>query len=117
MARASKGDRWTIAAKPARPLADVIRKNADDLNMSYGDYLVSIAARALDMPECDPLGALEFASLNQLDGLSALGEDNSPAVAETKTRAARTRAPRRPSTERSDAHGDIAEELRQRIAS
>lgn len=54
MGRPSKGERDQITAKPAKPLGMVIRANADLLHMSYGDYLVHLAAHQLGMPELAP---------------------------------------------------------------
>ena len=51
MGRPRKGDRVAIAAKPERPLAEVIQRNATLLHMSYGDYIVYLAAMQLRMPE------------------------------------------------------------------
>jgi len=41
--------------KPARPVGDAIRQNAEDLGMTYGDYIASILARELGMPEYAPV--------------------------------------------------------------
>ena len=55
MGRPRKGDdRVSIAAKPERPLAEVIQRNAVLLGMSYGDYMVAIAAIAHGMPQYAP---------------------------------------------------------------
>ncbi len=54
MGRPRKGDRVAIAAKPERPLAEVIQRNAALLHMSYGDYIVYLAAMQLRMPEHAP---------------------------------------------------------------
>lgn len=54
MGRPRKGDRVAIAAKPERPLAEVIQRNATLLHMSYGDYIVYLAAMQLRMPEHAP---------------------------------------------------------------
>lgn len=72
MGRPRKGDRVSIMAKPERPLAEIVQRNATALGMSYGDYLVAIAAHALDMPELapkptHPLDAIEALSFDELD--------------------------------------------------
>ncbi|MBM3714661.1 MAG: hypothetical protein FJW64_02820 [Actinobacteria bacterium] len=54
MGRPSKGDRVPITTKPIRPFADVIRENADKLHMSYGDYVLHLAAHAYGRPEWAP---------------------------------------------------------------
>lgn len=54
MGRPSKGERSLITARPDVELGDVIRRNAKMLNMSYGEYLVALAAHALGMPEHAP---------------------------------------------------------------
>jgi hypothetical protein len=66
MGRPRKGDRVAIAAKPERPFAEVLQHNATLLGMSYGDYLVYLAATQLDMPEYAPQPTK---SLETLDGL------------------------------------------------
>lgn len=53
--RPSKGDRDAFMTKPARPLGDMIRHNAEELGMTYGDYITSILARELGMPEYAPV--------------------------------------------------------------
>lgn len=53
--RPSKGDRDAFMTKPARPVGDAIRHNAEELGMTYGDYIASILARELGMPEHAPV--------------------------------------------------------------
>jgi len=72
MGRPRKGDRVPIAAKPERPLAEVIQRNATLLGMSYGDYLVAIAAYAHNMPELAPKPQ------HTLETLDGLAPDESP---------------------------------------
>ncbi len=52
--RRHKGDRDAFLAQPARPLGDVIRQKAQEAGMTYGDYIVTIVARELGMPEYTP---------------------------------------------------------------
>jgi len=52
--RPSKGVRDQIMAKPAAPFGMILRENAAKLGYSYGDYLVALAAKALDMPQFAP---------------------------------------------------------------
>lgn len=40
--------------KPARPLGNEIRHRADQLGMTYGDYITAILAREHGMPEFAP---------------------------------------------------------------
>lgn len=54
MARPSKGERVGILAKPAVPLAMVIKANATAAGLSYGEYMTALAAEALGMPEFAP---------------------------------------------------------------
>lgn len=49
-----KGERDAILAKPAVPFARVLKENAEKLGFTYGDYLVALAAQALDMPQYTP---------------------------------------------------------------
>ena len=49
-----KGERDAILAKPAVPFARVLKENAEKLGYTYGDYLVALAAEALDMPQYSP---------------------------------------------------------------
>lgn len=53
--RPSKGDRDAFMTKPARPVGDAIREHAEQLGMTYGDYIASILARELGMPEYAPV--------------------------------------------------------------
>jgi hypothetical protein len=53
--RPSKGNRDAIMAKPAVTFGAILKENALKLGYaSYGDYLVALAAQALDMPEYAP---------------------------------------------------------------
>ncbi|MBD8104795.1 hypothetical protein [Plantibacter sp. CFBP 8775] len=52
--RPSKGDRDAFTTKPARPLGNAIRERAIASGMTYGDYIASILARELGMPEYAP---------------------------------------------------------------
>lgn len=54
MGRPSKGKRDAIMAKPAMPLAQVIRANAEASGYTNGDYITMIVAEALGMPEYAP---------------------------------------------------------------
>lgn len=56
--RPSKGDRDAFMTKPARPVGDAIRANAEELGVTYGDYIASILARELGMPEHAPVPSL-----------------------------------------------------------
>lgn len=67
MGRPSKGERIAITAKPDLPLATVIRRNADQLGMSYGDYVVALAAHALSMPAHAPRPARSVDALEALE--------------------------------------------------
>lgn len=52
--RPSKGDRDAFLTKPARPLGELIREQADAAGMAYGDYIAAILAKELGMPELAP---------------------------------------------------------------
>jgi hypothetical protein len=53
--RPSKGKRDSgILAKPPVEFGVILRENARRLGMSYGDYLVALAAERLNMPEFAP---------------------------------------------------------------
>jgi hypothetical protein len=53
--RPSKGLRDAITAKPPLPFGAILKENAKKLGYeSYGDYLVAIAAQALDLPQYAP---------------------------------------------------------------
>ena len=77
MGRPSKGERAAITAKPDLVLAEVIRRNATELDMSYGDYLVALAAHALGMSAHAPKPG------RALDALEGLSPDFTPVVPET----------------------------------
>lgn len=49
-----KGERDAILAKPAVPFAAILKENADKEGFTYGDYLVALAAQALDLPQFAP---------------------------------------------------------------
>ncbi|MEB0000127.1 hypothetical protein QN355_18495 [Cryobacterium sp. 10S3] len=53
--RPSKGDRDAFMTKPARPVGDAIRRNAEQLGLNYGEYIAGILARELGMPEYAPV--------------------------------------------------------------
>jgi hypothetical protein len=52
--RPSKGDRDAILAKPPIPFAAILKENAEKNGLSYGDYLLVLAAQALDLPQYAP---------------------------------------------------------------
>lgn len=53
--RPSKGERDAILAKPPVEFGAILKRNAKRLGMSYGDYLVYLAAERLEMPEYVPI--------------------------------------------------------------
>lgn len=52
--RPSKGVRDAITAKPPLPFGKILKKNATELGLTYGEYLVLLAAERLDMLEYAP---------------------------------------------------------------
>ncbi|WP_282860370.1 hypothetical protein [Pseudoclavibacter helvolus] len=54
MGQKNKGDRVPIMARPLAPLAEAIKQTAKDAGLSYGDFLVTLAARELGMTEYAP---------------------------------------------------------------
>ena len=52
--RPSKGRRDAILAKPPVEFGAILKQNADAEGLSYGEYLVALAAKALDMPQYAP---------------------------------------------------------------
>lgn len=52
--RPSKGQRDAILAKPPIPFAAILKENAEKSGYSYGDYLLALAAQALEMPQFAP---------------------------------------------------------------
>lgn len=52
--RPSKGQRDAILAKPPVPFAAILKENAEKNGYSYGDYLLALAAQALEMPQFAP---------------------------------------------------------------
>lgn len=79
MGRPSKGERAVITAKPNIELAEIVRRNATLLDMSYGDYLVALAAHALGLPEHAPKPG------RALEALEALAFDEGEAPVEPAT--------------------------------
>jgi hypothetical protein len=55
--RPSKGQRDAILAKPPGPFAAILKENAEKNGYSYGDYLLALAAQALEMPQFAPAPA------------------------------------------------------------
>lgn len=52
--RAHKGDRDQFISRPPRPVGDEVRKRADELGMSYSDFIAKILAEGLNMPQHAP---------------------------------------------------------------
>lgn len=52
--RPSKGNRDAILARPPVEFGAQLKDEADRLGLSYGDYLVYLAAKALNKPEFEP---------------------------------------------------------------
>lgn len=52
--RPSKGPRDAIMAKPPLEFGAILKQNADAAGLPYGDYLVMLAAEALNMPQYAP---------------------------------------------------------------
>ncbi|PYC99854.1 hypothetical protein B4U78_013905 [Microbacterium esteraromaticum] len=52
--RPSKGRRDAILAKPPVEFGAILKNNADAEGLSYGEYLVLLAADALGMPQYAP---------------------------------------------------------------
>lgn len=52
--RPSKGRRDAILAKPPVEFGAILKQNADAEGLSYGEYLVALAAEALNMPQYAP---------------------------------------------------------------
>ena len=52
--RPSKGRRDAILAKPPVEFGAILKQNADAEGLSYGEYLVMLAADALGMPQYAP---------------------------------------------------------------
>ncbi|MFB8191330.1 hypothetical protein ACFC14_18585 [Microbacterium sp. NPDC055988] len=52
--RPSKGERDAILAKPPIPFALILKENAAKEGYTYGDYLLALAAQALEMPQFSP---------------------------------------------------------------
>ena len=52
--RPSKGERDAILAKPPVTFGAILKENADKEGLSYGDYLLLLAAEQLNMPQYAP---------------------------------------------------------------
>ncbi|OAZ41444.1 hypothetical protein A9Z40_01845 [Microbacterium arborescens] len=52
--RPSKGRRDAILAKPPLEFGAILKSNADAEGLSYGEYLVKLAAERLNMPQYVP---------------------------------------------------------------
>lgn len=63
MGRPSKGERDAILAKPPIAFGKILKQKAEEQGLHYGDYLVALAAQALDMPQFTPKSERD----NQLD--------------------------------------------------
>jgi hypothetical protein len=58
--RPSKGPRDQFSVRPAVPVGDVIRANAEALQMTYGEYCAALLCSALGMPEYAPEAPAPF---------------------------------------------------------
>jgi hypothetical protein len=65
MGRPSKGERDAILAKPPIAFGTILKHNADELGLTYGEYMVALAAQALNMPEFAPAQPRD--RMNELD--------------------------------------------------
>lgn len=54
MAQISKGERDAILAKPPIEFGKILKRNAKASNLTYGEYLVLLAAERLDLPQYAP---------------------------------------------------------------
>lgn len=52
--RKSKGARELLGTRPAEKLAEAARLRADELGMTMSDYLATLIAEDLDMPQYAP---------------------------------------------------------------
>jgi hypothetical protein len=52
--RPSKGDRELFVTRVPKPVALVIRERAEELDLSYSEYLAGLLATALEMPQHAP---------------------------------------------------------------
>lgn len=62
MGRPSKGERDAILAKPPLAFGAILKRNAEEQGLAYGEYLVALAAQALDMPQFAPAPARDRGS-------------------------------------------------------
>ena len=54
MAQISKSERDAILAKPPLDFGKILKRNAKARGLSYGEYLVLLAAERLDLPQYAP---------------------------------------------------------------
>ena len=52
--RHSKGDRQALISRVANPLGEAVREEAEARGMSVNDYIASLLAREVGMPEYAP---------------------------------------------------------------
>lgn len=52
--RPYKGDRDQFISRPARAVGDEIRRRADAMGLTYSDFIATILAEGLGMPEHAP---------------------------------------------------------------
>jgi hypothetical protein len=52
--RPSKGERDMLVSRMAKPLADEVRSRAEELDLTYSDYVASVLAEAHGMPQYAP---------------------------------------------------------------
>jgi hypothetical protein len=52
--RPHKGERRVLMTRPARPVADVVLREAAAAGMTISDYIASILARAVGLPQYAP---------------------------------------------------------------
>lgn len=68
--RPSKGRRDAILAKPPVEFGAILKQNADAEGLSYGEYLVMLAADALGMPQYAPPRPRDRAAELPIPGLN-----------------------------------------------
>lgn len=63
MGRPNKGQRDAILAKPPVAFGEILKRNAESQGLTYGEYMVALAAAQLNMPQFSPARSSE----NHLD--------------------------------------------------
>ncbi len=59
MPQRHKGDRLQLVSRTPTPVGEAVRHNAEERGMNVSDYIASILAREVGLPELAPVAAVQ----------------------------------------------------------